>query len=38
MKSVDGEYTCNINMEVNKQMKSTWIAEQFLKVFKVRPH
>ena len=25
-------------MEVNKQMKSTWLAGQFLEVFKARPH
>ena len=25
-------------MEANKQMKSTWLAEQFLEVFKARPH
>ena len=25
-------------MEANKQMKSTWSVEQFLDVFKARPH
>ena len=38
MKSVDGEQSCNINMDSNKQMKSTWLVEKFLKVFKARPH
>ena len=30
VKSMDGEHHCNINMDANKQMKSTWLAEQFL--------
>ena len=30
VKSVDGEHCCNINMEANKKMKSTWLVEQFL--------
>ena len=38
LKSVDSEHTYNRNMEANKKMKSTWLAEQFLKVFKARPH
>ena len=38
VKSVDGEHNCNINMEANKQMKSTWLLEQFLEVFKAIPH
>ena len=25
-------------MEANKQMKSTWLVEQFLEVFKARPY
>ena len=28
VKSVDGEHSCNINIEANKQMKSTWLIEQ----------
>ena len=38
VKSVDGEHSCNKNIEANKQMKSTWLDEQFLEVFKERPH
>ena len=38
VKLVDGEHSCNRNMEANKQMKSTWLTEQFLEVFKARPH
>ena len=38
VKSVDSEHTCNRNREANKQMKSTWLVEQFLEVFKARPH
>ena len=34
MKSVDGEHICNKNMDTNKKIKSTWLAEPFLKVFK----
>ena len=35
---MDGEHTFNRNMEVSKQMKSTWLVEKFLEVFKERPH
>ena len=38
VKSVDGEHSYNRNMDANKQMKSTWLVEQFLEVFKARPH
>ena len=38
IKSMDGEYSCNINMEGNKKMRSTWLAEKFLEVLKARPH
>ena len=27
VKSVDGEQNCNINMDANKLMKSSWLAE-----------
>ena len=38
VKSVDGEHNCSRNMKKKRQMKSRWVAEQFLEVFKVRPH
>ena len=38
MKSANGQHSCNRNMDANKQMKSTWLAKPFLKVFKARPH
>ena len=38
MKLVDGEHICKINMDSNKKMKSTWLVEQFLEVFRERPH
>ncbi|KAH9623671.1 hypothetical protein KSS87_000247 [Heliosperma pusillum] len=38
VKSVDGIHKCSSDMESNKQMKSTWLAEQFFEVFKGRPH
>ena len=38
MKLVNGEHNCNINMDANKKMKSTWLVEQFFEVFKARPH
>lgn len=38
VKPMDGEYTCNKNMETNKKMKSTWFARQFIEVFKARPN
>ncbi|KAL2923691.1 Elongation factor G mitochondrial [Bienertia sinuspersici] len=38
LKTVANEHTCTGNMERNKQMKSTWLAEELLEVFKARPH
>ena len=38
MKSMDGEHSCNKNMDANKKMKSTWLAKQLLEVFKARHH
>ena len=38
VKSMDGEHICNRNMDANKQMKSTWLVEQVLEVFKARSH
>ena len=38
VKSVDCEHSCKINMETNKQIKLTWLAKQFLEVFKARPY
>ena len=37
MKSVNGEHSCNRNMDANKKMKSTWLVENFLEVFKAIP-
>ncbi|KAL2928284.1 Cytokine receptor-like factor 1 [Bienertia sinuspersici] len=36
--TVKGEHTCVRNMERSKQMKTGWMARQFLEVFKARPH
>ncbi|KAL2902443.1 Cullin-1 [Bienertia sinuspersici] len=36
--TVKGEHTCVRNMERTKQMKTGWMARQFLEVFKARPH
>ncbi|KAL2940963.1 Na(+)-translocating NADH-quinone reductase subunit F [Bienertia sinuspersici] len=38
LKTVKGEHTCVRNMERTKQMKTGWMARQFLEVFKARPH
>ncbi|KAL2933082.1 Histone transcription regulator 3-like protein [Bienertia sinuspersici] len=38
VKSVDGDHTCNRTMGKNRQLKCSWLAEQFLDVFKSRPH
>ncbi|KAL2943151.1 Retrovirus-related Pol polyprotein from transposon TNT 1-94 [Bienertia sinuspersici] len=38
VKSLTEEHTCSRNMERNKQMKSTWLADQLLEVFKTRTH
>ncbi|XP_056690438.1 uncharacterized protein [Spinacia oleracea] len=38
VKRVEGEHTCHRNMKKNRQLKSTWVAKQFLEVFKARPH
>ncbi|KAL2925190.1 Antiviral helicase SKI2 [Bienertia sinuspersici] len=38
LKTVKGEHTCVRNMERNKQLRTGWIAEQLLEVFKSRPH
>ncbi|CAH9134895.1 unnamed protein product [Cuscuta epithymum] len=38
VKSVVGAHMCHRNMEANKQLKSSWVAQQFLEVFKSRPH
>lgn len=38
VKSVDDEHSCTRNMEGNRQMTSTWLAKQFLEIFKARPH
>ena len=38
VKSIDCEHNFSKKMETNKQMKSTWLVEQFLEVFKARPH
>ncbi|KAL2928614.1 RAP domain-containing protein chloroplastic, partial [Bienertia sinuspersici] len=38
VKSVKSGHSCVRNMEKNKQLKSTWMAQQFLEIFKARPH
>ncbi|KAL2900176.1 putative cell division protein WhiA [Bienertia sinuspersici] len=38
VKSVEDNHTCYRNMEANRQLKSTWLAKQFLEVFKAKPH
>ncbi|XP_021725057.1 uncharacterized protein LOC110692358 [Chenopodium quinoa] len=38
IKTVEDNHTCHRNMKKNKQLKSTWLAEQFIEVFKARPH
>ncbi|KAL2901090.1 hypothetical protein RDABS01_026172 [Bienertia sinuspersici] len=38
VKSVEDQHTCVRNMESNRQLKSTWLAKQFLELFKSRPH
>ncbi|KAL2928724.1 Replicase polyprotein 1a [Bienertia sinuspersici] len=38
LKTVKGEHTCVRTMERNKQLRTGWIAEQLLEVFKSRPH
>ncbi|KAL2935486.1 Orange carotenoid-binding protein [Bienertia sinuspersici] len=38
VKTVVDEHTCTRTMEKNKQLKSTWLAQQLLEVFKARPH
>ncbi|KAL2921355.1 Protein MCM10-like protein [Bienertia sinuspersici] len=38
VKSVMSEHTCTRTAERNRQLKSPWVAEQFLEVFKARPH
>ncbi|KAL2898930.1 Replicase polyprotein 1a [Bienertia sinuspersici] len=38
VKSVVNEHTCLRIMERNRQLKSSWVAEQFLEVFKAKPH
>ncbi|KAL2898321.1 30S ribosomal protein S2 [Bienertia sinuspersici] len=38
VKSVVNDYTCLRLLERNRQLKSSWVAEQFLEVFKDKPH
>ncbi|KAL2898823.1 Potassium-transporting ATPase KdpC subunit [Bienertia sinuspersici] len=38
VKSLEEKHTCNRNMVKNKQLKATWLAKQFLEIFKSRPH
>ncbi|KAL2892234.1 CREB-binding protein [Bienertia sinuspersici] len=38
VKSIDSEHTCSRNMVKNKQLKASWLAKQFLEIFKARPH
>ncbi|XP_021715987.1 uncharacterized protein LOC110683888 [Chenopodium quinoa] len=38
VKTMQLEHTCHGNMKRNRQLKSKWVAKQFLEVFKNRPH
>ncbi|KAH9613758.1 hypothetical protein KSS87_007755 [Heliosperma pusillum] len=38
VKTVDHQHTCHRTMNSNRQLKSTWVAKQFLEVFKAKPH
>ncbi|KAL2944775.1 Mediator of RNA polymerase II transcription subunit 13 [Bienertia sinuspersici] len=38
VKSIDSEHTCSRNMVKNRQLKASWLAKQFLEIFKARPH
>ena len=38
VKSVKNKHTCQRNMEGNSRLKSKWVVEQMLEVFKKRPH
>ncbi|KAL2937954.1 hypothetical protein RDABS01_021403 [Bienertia sinuspersici] len=38
VKSTEPEQTCHRTMENNRQLKSTWLADEFLEFFKARPH
>lgn len=38
VKSVEDQHTCLRNMQANRQLKSTWLAKQFLELFKARPY
>lgn len=37
VKSVSNQYCCSKDM-ANTQMKSSWVAKQFLSIFKTKPH
>ncbi|KAL2931168.1 Methionine--tRNA ligase [Bienertia sinuspersici] len=38
VKTIVSEHTCIRTMERNRQLKLTWLAEDFIEVFKARPH
>jgi MuDR family transposase len=38
VKSVDGNHTCQRNMDSNIQFKASWCADELLDLFKSRPH
>ncbi|XP_074313573.1 uncharacterized protein LOC141648755 [Silene latifolia] len=38
IKTVNPKHHCQRTMEKNRQLKSTWLAKQFLEVFKATPH
>ena len=38
VKTVDGQYTCQRNMDSNRQFKASWCMEKLLDLFKSRPH
>ena len=38
VKKVNGEHTCQRNMDLNRQFKAYWCADQLLDLFRSRPH
>lgn len=38
VKSLEDQHTCHRTMEGNRQLKTSWLADQLLDVFKARPH
>ncbi|VFQ75657.1 unnamed protein product [Cuscuta campestris] len=38
LKAVNNTHLCTRDMMANRQLKSSWLAKDFLEVFKIRPH